>query len=126
MAGGSARSGAEVSLRQFVYKMRKGDTIYAKEGPLIVGKGTILGDYRYSPRTGLAWPQQCSVDWQDDFSPLAIQVGGNQQYAIRALARDDVRRILQAGNDARRKAKEEDALEGELQKREASWSASPI
>jgi len=29
------------SLAEFAYEMRAGDTIYVKEGPLIVGKGTI-------------------------------------------------------------------------------------
>jgi hypothetical protein len=106
------------SLRQFVFKMQKGDIIYAKEGPLIVGRGTIVGDYRFSPHTGLAWPHQRAVNWQQDFNPVAIQIGGVQQYAIRPLTRYDIKRLSRKSDDVQEKANTEDALEGGLLKKE--------
>jgi hypothetical protein len=106
------------SLRQFVYEMRKGDVIYAKEGPLIVGKGTIAGDYRFSAHTGLAWPHQRAVKWQQNFNPVAIQIGDIQQYAIRPLTKYDIKRLSRKSDDVQEKINAEDALEGGLLRKE--------
>jgi hypothetical protein len=78
------------SLRQFVYTMRKGDTIYVKEGRRIVGKGTIVSDYRFAKAGtgGVAWPHRRRVQWSRDFKPRRLMLGSNQRYTVQRLTGD--------------------------------------
>ena len=53
-------SSQKSSLRSFVFEMKPGDIIYAKEGPKIVGKGVIdpkKGSYRFVRDSTICEPQ---------------------------------------------------------------------
>jgi len=46
--------------------MKKGDTIYTKDGTFIVGKGKIIKKYQYDPNIlkGVnSWSHFVTVDW---------------------------------------------------------------
>lgn len=45
----SAPVSIRASLKKLVYRMKKGDTIYVKDGTFIVGKGKIIQEYKYNP-----------------------------------------------------------------------------
>lgn len=60
---------AKTSLRRFITEMKKGDTIYVKSGPKIVGKGVVEGPYFFDKlnrvvHDGTPWQHQRRVKWQ--------------------------------------------------------------
>lgn len=70
------------SLSRFVYEMKNGDIIYAKQGPSIVGRGVVTSSYRFvsnsrlvCPDNGIQWAHQVSVDWESDFNAVDILLG---------------------------------------------------
>ena len=66
------------SLRNFAYEMKIGDTIYAKEGNSIAGRGIVISDYIYDPRklrSLVGWEHYRRVEWEDNFEPLSITLG---------------------------------------------------
>ena len=69
------------SLRHVAYDMKKGDTIYVKEGTLLVSRGTVNGSYEFHRDShvidvnGDRWPHQIPVDWETDFVPVNILLG---------------------------------------------------
>jgi predicted HNH restriction endonuclease len=72
-------------LRRVAYDMKEGDTIYVKDGPRIVGKGTVTGRYRFEedcdivgPDDKLPFSHQLPVNWDARFEPIAIRLGAEQ------------------------------------------------
>ena len=93
------------SLHRFVWEVRVGDVIYVKQGPMIVGKGVVQGDYQFdregqiSCGDGIAviyWRHQRQVSWSPNFQPICIQVGQPQIVALVQLDAEDIARIEQA------------------------------
>lgn len=63
----------QASLRRLAYEMNPGDIIYVRNGlHEIVGKGKIIGGYKYDPNIlGLTgWDHYVRVDWEKDFRKL--------------------------------------------------------
>jgi hypothetical protein len=58
------------------------------------------------------------VKWQQNFNPVAIQIGDIQQYAIRPLTKYDIKRLSRKSDDVQEKINAEDALEGGLLRKE--------
>ena len=102
----SGLRGSQVeSLRRFLWAMKKGDIIYVKKGPMIVGKG-VIGPYKFDKRSqvyapkGKCWQHQRPVIWDPGFGEITIQIGQPQITAVVPLDEKDVKRI--DGKRARR------------------------
>lgn len=87
-------------LKQFAYKIKGGDTIYVKQGPKIVGKGTVRGDsnsraYKFDATLqlrdpyGTPWAHQVPVEWLPDFPEVDILLG-SEQFALRELSPESI------------------------------------
>jgi hypothetical protein len=96
----------KVSLRRVAYEMRGGDIIYVKQGPKIVGKGTIQGPanqraYQFDSRfqitdpQGVPWAHQVPVDWFGEFPQIDMLLG-SEQYTVKELSEEEVARIERA------------------------------
>ena len=87
----------QTSLRRFVGEMQKGDTIYVKSGPKIVGKGTIDGPYYFDTKglvehDGEIWQHQRRVIWYKDFPEVDNPTEQNI-VTVKPLTKADVRNI---------------------------------
>lgn len=91
----------KASLRRVVYEMQEGDLIYVKEGPMIVGKGVVIGPYQFDMKNriqapdGAYWQHQRPVKWVSDFPKIRKRLGRNQQLVVERLSNDDVLQIEQ-------------------------------
>jgi hypothetical protein len=96
----------KVSLRRVAYEMQGGDTIYVKEGPKTVGKGTIQGPhnqraYQFDSRfqitdpQGVPWAHQVPVDWSGNFPQIEMLLG-SEQYTVKVLSEQEVAQIERA------------------------------
>lgn len=71
----------QASLRRIVHEVKKCDTIYVKRGRAIVGRGIVLGAYRFDHTlnlrdpNGTPWSHQVSVSWEADFVPVEVLLG---------------------------------------------------
>ena len=73
----------KASIKRIRYEMKKGDVIYVKEGPLIVGKGIIESKYFYDHNhklvcNELSWPHQVKVKWLSDFNEVKVKIPGEK------------------------------------------------
>lgn len=79
------------SLARFAYEIKDGDVIYVKEGPQIVGRGTVRDEYYFDPHCpikdsrGYSWPHVLGVTWDLGFLPVKVQVGRNQLFVVEPL-----------------------------------------
>lgn len=68
-----------VSLRNVAYRMSVGDVIYVKQGPEIVGRGTVTSPYKYNPSilkgAKTKWEHFVRVKWDADFDAIEIPLG---------------------------------------------------
>ena len=68
-----------VSLWRFAREMDRGDIIYVKQGPNIVGRGVVISDYRYQPGVmrdpKCRWEHYRRVDWDPTFKPVPLLLG---------------------------------------------------
>jgi Zn finger protein HypA/HybF involved in hydrogenase expression len=103
MAAWSAHSPSQqASLKRFVYQMQKGDVIYVKQGPYIVGKGIVAGPYRYDKRSqirepeGEYWQRLRHVHWVPGFPWVRLQLGQQQAVTVVRLTAEQVGRVEQA------------------------------
>jgi len=74
----------------FVEKMQPGDTIYVKDGPQIVGKGTIVGPYYFDRDSKIRIPEEPDfpfqhlrrIRWEDRFEPVVIDLQASQSTVL--------------------------------------------
>lgn len=77
------------SLKLVAYEMAKGDVIYVKHGPLIVGRGTVQGRYKFKLNRNIfdsdnyLWPHQVPVAWESDFPSFRLLLGGEQNTVLK-------------------------------------------
>jgi len=87
------------SLRNVAYRMQIGDVIYAKQGPYIVGKGSVTSEYRYDPDilggTEARWEHFVKVNWDTVFDPVNICLGSELTTVLR-LSGDRLRKLEEA------------------------------
>jgi hypothetical protein len=116
----------KASLKRVAYEMEKGDTIYVKEGRHIIGRGTVLGPYRYDrgnrirDPNGFYWNHQVPVRWQTDFPPIPILLGA-EQFTVRPLSAEDVKKLDVRISSARTEAERGEVIEGQRVRAEASF-----
>ncbi len=90
------------SLRRFVYDMEEGHVIYVKQGPMIVGKGVVVGPYQFdgrnriTDRDGTPWQHQRPVKWEAEFAPVRVTIGIQQIVTLVRLGTDDVKLVEHA------------------------------
>ena len=114
------------NLRKVAYEMKMGDVIYVKEGPKIVGKGTVQGPYRFDSEFrivdpyGTPWTHQVPVEWVLDFPKMEIKLGAPQT-TVKELSSDELKQI-QAGVDTTAEVnRRTEAFEGETYEAEATF-----
>ncbi len=114
----------KASLRRVAYEMRRGDVIYVKQGPMIVGRGEVQSRYRFDEalslkdKHGLPWPHHVRVNWDSSFRPVRMLLGV-EQLTVRRLNAQDLRRIgraVQASPDPSDIDDELAAFEGSIRK----------
>jgi predicted HNH restriction endonuclease len=99
--------------------MKKGDVIYVKEGPLIVGRGTVNGPYKFRMNRhivdgdGYLWPHQIPVAWERDFPSFRLLLGGEPN-TVRTLTDEHLAQIETALRSAFAREDSNSAREGEL------------
>lgn len=107
----------KASLRRLAREMRKGDTIYVKQGPMIIGKGIVIGDYRFDSslsfldRYGIPWSHQRPVMWDASFTPVRVLLG-SEPLTVKLLSPADIQSLRSARTKAVRRAEAIDAAEG--------------
>lgn len=85
------------SLRRFVGEMRRGDVIYVKSGPKIVGKGIVDSEYIFDTANrvvhdGVPWQHQRQVEWLRDIPEIDNPTNQNI-VTVKPLSAADVKAI---------------------------------
>lgn len=82
------------SLEAVAYEMKEGDIIYAKEGPSIVAKGTVIHGYKFDSeilgRKDVDWGHFVKVDWTDVVAEDQIRFVGPAQNTVHELRPDEI------------------------------------
>lgn len=116
------KSSQSSSLAHVAYHMAKGDTIFVKKGPDIVGKGKVLGSYKYrlSKRVldedDYLWPHQVPVKWDASFIPFRLVLGA-YQHTVLLLSPERIRKIQAAASKISSDEKSLEAEEGRERQR---------
>jgi hypothetical protein len=98
------------SLARFAYRIKEGDAIYVKDGPRIVGRGTVQQEYYFDPHcpikdsAGHSWPHVLGVTWDVGFLPVKLQIGRGQQQVVEPLTAEDLRKVNRASEQLKRRA----------------------
>lgn len=114
----------KASLKRVAYEMKKGDVIYVKEGKYIIGRGTVIGSYKYDTKNriidpdGCPWNHQVPVEWQTDFTPIQILLGV-EQYTVRPLTGEEVETVEHLIARTRKNVLRLEVTEGQPYKAEA-------
>ncbi|MDA0525446.1 HNH endonuclease [Methanococcoides alaskense] len=78
---------SQSSVKHVAYHMKTDDIIYAKEGTLIAGKGTIKSECKYHPgivkQEGVRWEHYVEVDWDENFKPFTLDLAANQHTVLK-------------------------------------------
>lgn len=115
------------SLSHVAYDMKKGDVIYAKQGPKIVCRARVLGSYKFDAKFRLAcpdshvpWSHQVPVKWETDFEPVDILLGAEPLTVLR-LDGQRLKRLEKAINKRHLGSHKQDAIEGQELRREVTF-----
>lgn len=114
------------SLACVAYEMKQNDIIYVKEGPKIVGKGTIVGtyqfdgSYRIKDTNNVPWAHQIPVEWESHFPEVDILLGA-EQFTVRKLEKDQIFKLEDKIKHALSECEQMEALEGEIFQGEAKF-----
>jgi hypothetical protein len=113
----------KASLRRLTYEMKKGDVIYIKDGPKIIGRGIVGGDtkrayqfdskHRIRDLNGKSWPHQVPVEWENDFTPINVRFGA-EPLTVKELNAEDLKQLnglIEATNE---KNAQVEAIEGDI------------
>ena len=110
-------SAQSASLRRVVHEMRRGDVIYVKQGPEIVGRGRVTGGYKYKLNKRIVdadddlWPHQRPVKWEPDFEPFRLLLGA-EALVVKKLDERQVRQLEKGSQAAAVQAQKAAAEEG--------------
>jgi len=87
------------SLEWVAYEMREGDVIYARNGPYIVGRGIVSGEYEYDPSIladiaegGEYWAHYVRVRWDPDFRQIRLPLKP-WQWTVFPLSKEQISSI---------------------------------
>jgi hypothetical protein len=112
------------SLKRVAYEMKKGDIIYVKQGPKIVGKGLVKGSYMFDAEfrliypEGVPWAHQVPVEWAPDFPEINILLGA-ELLCVKELFSADIKKLETLTKEAKRVIRQREVLEGKESKKEA-------
>jgi predicted HNH restriction endonuclease len=107
------------SLKHVAYGMAEGDIIYVKEGPLIVGRGKVLGPYKFRLNPNILdsdhylWPHQVPVAWESDFPSFNLKLGP-ELHTVLTLTPEYMSKLKVSMSISLAKEAEMDVLEGEM------------
>ncbi len=110
------------SLKRVAHEMTKGDVIYVKQGPLIVGRGTVKGRYKFRLNLNIfdnddyLWPHQVPVAWEPDFPSFRLLLGG-EQHTVLKLTEQHIAHLKAALSSALTSEEEIQVREGDLTSR---------
>jgi hypothetical protein len=110
------------SLKRVAYEMTKGDVIYVKQGPLIVGRGRVQGRYKFRLNRNILdsdnylWPHQVPVAWEPGFPSFRLLLGG-EQHTVLKLTEDHLSKLMAASSSTLSDDKDISAYEGDLETR---------
>ena len=94
------------SLWRVAFEMKKGDVIYVKHGPEIVGKGAVTAEYRFDPEilqgAEAEWEHFVTVDWEENFPKFTCLLGA-EQWTVLPLSGDRLTKLRKAEAKARGK-----------------------
>lgn len=116
---GQLYSSQKASIRRVAYEMRKGDFIYVKQGPFIVGRGKVLGPYVYrltnkvQAESGYDWPHQIPVAWESNFTPVRVLLGG-ELITVFKLTGQHLEQLKQKAFQTHRAVEVTEAKEGQI------------
>lgn len=117
----------KASLRRVAYEMRKGDRIYVKQGPRIVGRGIVKGSYKFDskfrlvdPDNDIPWSHQVPVKWEAGFPEVDILLGA-EQLTVKELSKKDLEKLKSKIDEAFGSTQEMEALEGKIHKTEVAF-----
>ncbi|MBZ0258475.1 hypothetical protein K8I31_20580, partial [bacterium] len=85
------------SLKRVAYEMKKGDIIFVKKGPEIVGRGIVQGSYFFDYNkkiidpNGIPWTHQVPVKWDTDFIKIKKKLGQNQLFTVEKIKSEEVK-----------------------------------
>jgi hypothetical protein len=119
-------SSQRASLARFVYGIRKGDTIYVKQGPKIICKGIVRDGYRFDYKHriidpfGTPWNHQIPVKWESNFPSINVCLGA-EQITVLPISKERLKRLESATRETHKIVTLSEAQEGELSRREASF-----
>lgn len=112
------------SLKKLAYKMKKGDMIYVKQGPYIVGKGVITEGYNHDSNilngAESRWEHFVRVDWKKDFPKLRLVLGADQHIVLK-LDKVHMGKIREMESKTRKENKEIEVEEGKRYKSEIKF-----
>ena len=109
----------KASLRRFVYEIKKGDTIFVKEGTRIIGRGKVLRPYAYNEKNivrdpyGSYWHHQISVQWERNFPPVDILLGSAQQFTVIELTPPQIEELNNRIQAISQRPRTQEVTEGE-------------
>jgi hypothetical protein len=112
------------SVEALRYEMCVGDHIYVKQGPEIIGKGLVIGNYRFEKTHAIrdfdrnSWRHVVPVEWDTEFEPVEVRVGDQQRYTVRPLTDEDVQRIEKELTRVSADRRHAEAMEGECYQRQ--------
>lgn len=117
-----------VSLCRVAYEMKKGDIIYVKQGPQIVGRGVIKGPYQFDSEFRLfcpdyqdiPWTHQVPVDWDSEFEPINILLG-SEPTTVLPLSVERLQKLEDTVNHSQKYTEQQEALEGEVYQAETTF-----
>ena len=100
-------SSGRTSVRLLWKEMKVGDRIYAKTGTLVVGKGTITGEYEYDPdilkdTMGPKWGQFVRVEWDKNFINFSFKFHA-PMFTIREIKEQELHDLQNAEGALREK-----------------------
>ncbi|MBM3330987.1 hypothetical protein FJY68_03940 [candidate division WOR-3 bacterium] len=115
---------ARVSLRRFIYEMKPGDIIYAKNGPRIVGRGKVVSEYLYDPAVmddpDHPHDHYRRVEWNATFRPIPLKLGA-EQWTVLPLNDSQLRSLGVAERTATARSRTMEAREGEVYRSEIQF-----
>ncbi len=87
------------SVEYVAYEMKRGDVIYVKSGPMISGRGVVVGPYEFDPRIlkgeEVEWPHFVRVKWDESFMPFRCLLGAEPRTVLK-LGKDRLKMLQRA------------------------------
>jgi len=117
------------SLFSVAFEMKEGDIIYVRDKGKIIAMGKVTSSYFFDKKKRIIddnevpWAHQVSVDWRLDFPETSSENTGPTQFTVWRLKADELKAIEATSGRSFHQAKVDEAMEGELFKKEATFKS---